>query len=253
MAFKLEVAVVGGSNRGSKSQASGGDLGEKHFFFPLSSRLSSRANRHRPHKGQKMIIDRLSAVRGLLASFLGGAISLPCCPSESNFSSHPSPLPTAKYRVPPPGVPTMYEDNTSVFGDILRGKVPASVYAETNTLLAFRDRTPRAPLHGLVIPKRHIRSVRNLVPDDLNTVVEMKEMALGIIREEQPKAYDEEDYILCFHIAPFNSVDHLHLHVLAPSSSMDYLYRNGKYRNGTIWCTGVDDVIGRLEMGRAAV
>ena len=147
----------------------------------------------------------------------------------------------------------MYEDNTSVFGDILRGKVPASVYAESDTLLGFRDRTPRAPLHGLVIPKRHIRSVRNLAQDDQNTVVEMKEMAVNIIRKEQPKAYDEEDYILCFHIAPFNSVDHLHLHVLAPSSSMDYLYRNGKYRNGMIWCTGVDDVIGRLEMGKSAV
>ena len=29
--------------------------------------------------------------------------------------------------------------------------------------------------------------------------------------------------------------------------------QNGKYRNGTIWCTGVDDVIGRLEMGKSAV
>lgn len=233
-------------------------LGGNVFSFPsplLTDKclvsLSLLAQTATQHKAT-MIIDRLSAVRGLLASFLGGAISLPC-PPESKFACHPSPLPTTKYHVPPPGVPTMYEDNTSVFGDILRGKVPASVYAESDTLLAFRDRTPRAPLHGLVIPKRHIRSVRSLAQDDLNTVVEMKEMALGIIREEQPKAYDEEDYILCFHIAPFNSVDHLHLHVLAPSSSMDYLYRNGKYRNGMIWCTGVDDVIGRLEMGKSAV
>ena len=157
---------------------------------------------------------------------------------------------------PATGVPTMYEDNTSVFGDILRGETSASVYAESDTLLAFRDRWPRAPLHGLGIPKRHIRSVRNLAPgrpDDLNTVVEMKEMALDIIRKEQPKAYEEEDFMLRFHIAPFNSVDHLHLHVLAPSTSMEYIHRHGKYKNGTIWCTGVDDVIGRLKMGKRAV
>ena len=200
-----------------------------------------------------MIIDRLSAVRGLLASFLGAA-SLPSCPGNK-FSCLPHPEATAAYRTPPPGVPTdyMYEDNTSVFGDILRGELPASVYAESDTLLTFRDRSPRAPLHGLVIPKRYIMGVRNLSPDDLNTVTEMKEMALDVIRKEQPEAYSEEDYTLCFHIAPFNSVDHLHLHVLAPASSMDYIFRYGKYRNGTIWCTGVDDVIGRLKMGQSAV
>ena len=140
-----------------------------------------------------------------------------------------------------------------MFGDILRGEVPASVYAESDTLLTFRDRSPRAPLHGLVIPKRHIRGVRDLSPDDLNTVVEMKQMALSVIKKEQSEAYSEEDYILCFHIAPFNSVDHLHLHVLAPASSMDYIFRYGKYRNGTIWCIAVDDVISRLKMGKSAV
>lgn len=199
-----------------------------------------------------MIIDRLSAVRGLLASFLG-AISLPSCPPESKFSCLPHPEPAATYRVPPLGIPTDYEDNTSVFGDILRGEVPASVYAESDTLLTFRDRSPRAPLHGLVIPKRHIRGVRDLSPNDLNTVVEMKQVALTVIKKEQPEAYSEEDYILCFHIAPFNSVDHLHLHVLAPASSMDYIFRYGKYRNGTIWCIAVDDVISRLKMGKSAV
>ena len=143
-----------------------------------------------------------------------------------------------------------------MFGDILRGELSASVYAESDTLLAFRDRWPRAPLHGLVIPKRFVRSVRNLSPDrtdDLNTVMEMKEMALAIIKEEQPEAFIEEDYMLCFHIAPFNSVDHLHLHVLAPASSMGFIYRHGKYKNRTIWCAGVDDVIGRLEQGGSAV
>ena len=196
-----------------------------------------------------MIIDRLSAVRGLLASFLG-AVSLPSCPPENQFSCLPHPEPTATYRVPPPGVPRTYEDNTSVFGDILRGELPASAYAESETLLTFRDRSPRAPLHGLVIPKRHIRGVRNLMLDDLNTITEM---ALDVIKKEQPEAYSEEDYILRFHIAPFNSVDHLHLHVLAPASQMDYIFRHGKYRNGTIWCTGVDDVISRLKMGKSAV
>ena len=210
----------------------------------------------RPHSClPNMIIDRLSAVRGLLASFLG-AISLPTCPPESRFACLPCPEPTATYRVPPLGVPSDYEDNISVFGDILRGELPASVYAESDALLTFRDRSPRAPLHGLVIPKRFIRGVRDLSPDqpdDLSTVMKMKEMALEVIREEQPDAYNDEDYILCFHIAPFVSVFHLHLHVLAPASSMEYIFRHGKYRNGTIWCTGVDDVIRRLKMGQSAV
>mmetsp|Transcript_14322 Transcript_14322/g.30787 ORF Transcript_14322/g.30787 Transcript_14322/m.30787 type:complete len:197 (-) Transcript_14322:3406-3996(-) len=196
-----------------------------------------------------MIVDRLHCVRGLLASMLAVG-------AENNPSAQPShqplqPTPSVAFHPPPPGV--NYEDNGTVFGNILRGEQPATVYAESDTLLTFRDRTPRAPLHLLVIPKQFIKSIRNVSPDDIDLVASMKEMALDVIEREQPTAYQSDDFVLCFHVPPFNSVDHLHLHVLAPATEMDYIMRYGKYRNGTPWCIYVDDALGRLKIGKSAV
>lgn len=192
-----------------------------------------------------MIIDRLQCVRGLMASLLA------VCAENNKVASPLHPTPAATFHPPPPGVD--YEDNDTVFGSILRGELPAVAYAESEDLLVFRDRWPRALLHGLVIPKKCIKSVRNLSQHDIGLILSMKATALGVIKQEQPTAYQQEDYILCFHIAPFNSVNHLHLHVLAPASEMDYWMRYSKYKSGTLWCTSVDDVIARLKMGKSAV
>jgi diadenosine tetraphosphate (Ap4A) HIT family hydrolase len=155
----------------------------------------------------------------------------------------------ARYHDPPQGV--SYQENPTVFGQILEGKLPCSEIRETETTLTFRDRSPRAPLHALVIPKRCIRSVFELDPThDLELVEEMKKTALETIKVEHPKSFEERDYILCFHVPPFISVGHLHLHVLAPASDMNILYRYGKYRVGTIWCTSLNTVLDLLSEGK---
>mmetsp|Transcript_12756 Transcript_12756/g.31158 ORF Transcript_12756/g.31158 Transcript_12756/m.31158 type:complete len:88 (+) Transcript_12756:423-686(+) len=81
----------------------------------------------------------------------------------------------------------------------------------------------------------------------------MRDMGLKVLEGEEPDAFERGDYALCFHVPPFNSVDHLHLHVLAPLSEMNCAYRYGKYNCGTRWCTSDLDVIGRLKGGDAAV
>eukprot|EP00549_Striatella_unipunctata_P016855 CAMPEP_0118685480 /NCGR_PEP_ID=MMETSP0800-20121206/7270_1 /TAXON_ID=210618 ORGANISM="Striatella unipunctata, Strain CCMP2910" /NCGR_SAMPLE_ID=MMETSP0800 /ASSEMBLY_ACC=CAM_ASM_000638 /LENGTH=189 /DNA_ID=CAMNT_0006582397 /DNA_START=61 /DNA_END=630 /DNA_ORIENTATION=- len=123
-----------------------------------------------------------------------------------------------------------FASNPSVFGGILRGEVPALTLAETDDLLCFMDKTPRAPLHALVIPKRHIPTLNDLTFQDVELVQEMRALGLRVMKERYPHAHQDKDYVLCFHVPPFNSVDHLHLHVLAPASSMTRLMRYGKYR-----------------------
>lgn len=78
-------------------------------------------------------------------------------------------------------------------------------------------------------------------------------MGLDLLQQYQPEALAAEDYILCFHIPPFNSVDHLHLHVLAPASEMNWVYREIKYKCGARWCTSDLEVIERLMAGLPAV
>ena len=163
---------------------------------------------------------------------------------------------TCVYHEPPPAeaaVVDYYSANPSVFGRILNGESPSRDYAETSELLAFRDRSPKAEFHALVIPKRYVPNLYSLTNDDLDLVRDMRRLALDLLEDRVPRARDANDYVLCFHIPPFNSVDHLHLHVLAPTSRMAWIHRYGKYRCGTRWCIEESEVIDRLSRGMAAV
>ena len=162
------------------------------------------------------------------------------------------PRATYTYHEPPPGVAN-YSDNPSVFGKILNGELPSMTYLESKDILAFRAPSPKTKLHALVIPKRYIKSVYSLTPNDVNLVQDMRRMGLELLETQQPKAFVNGDYILCFHIPPFVSVDHLHLFVLAPVSEMSVLYHYGKYSCCLRWCVSDVEVIESLRAGQAAV
>lgn len=155
--------------------------------------------------------------------------------------------PTSSFREPPSKQADFYSDNPTVFGEILRGERPCRVLAETNQLLAFVDRSPRAPLHALVIPKTFIPSVLQLANNAESDALlqDMHDTATRILQEHAPHAYANNDYRLCFHIPPFNSVGHLHLHVLAPLSCMEWYHRNIKYAEDTQWSQSYANVLKR--------
>ena len=158
----------------------------------------------------------------------------------------------AVYHKPPPDVD--YSTNETVFGKILRGESPATVWHETTDLLVFQDIHPRAPTHGLVIPKRFIESVFDLTLADVPLLEEMQSVALATITERHGSdVLSSDDYNLCFHVPPFNSVDHLHLHVLAPQSNMRWYYRWIKYNTAMRWSVSIDTVLERLRQGLPAV
>mmetsp|Transcript_33380 Transcript_33380/g.78749 ORF Transcript_33380/g.78749 Transcript_33380/m.78749 type:complete len:293 (+) Transcript_33380:226-1104(+) len=169
-----------------------------------------------------------------------------------------------------------YDSNPTVFGKLLRGELETTrIIRELNRLLVFEDIKPRAPLHALVIPKQHIPSLFDLdtsrgncassVTSSLAAQTLLEEMNTAgkdLVRERYPQAFDRGDYILCFHLPPFNSVDHLHLHVLAPASSMHWMYRDAKYNVGkrgnsdkkvtgfsVRWCIGMEEVLARIRAG----
>ncbi|KAL7558971.1 hypothetical protein ACA910_006313 [Epithemia clementina (nom. ined.)] len=127
-----------------------------------------------------------------------------------------------------------FDENLTVFGEILRGESPATVLSETEQTLAFLDIHPNAPFHGLVIPKRHVPTILNLQPSDQDLLEEMRNTAHALLQEHQPMAWKTGDYILCFHVPPYNSVDHLHLHVLAPKSKMRWRPRVFQYNTSLV-------------------
>lgn len=101
-----------------------------------------------------------------------------------------------------------------LFCRIVRREIPAQIVHETETVLAFRDIDPKAPLHVLVVPKRHIDSLNAVAGADAATLGELIVAARDIAAAE---GVDENGYRLVINTGAGagQTVWHLHLHVLA--------------------------------------
>jgi len=100
-----------------------------------------------------------------------------------------------------------------LFCRILAGEIPASVIYEDERLVAFNDINPQAPLHALVIPRRHIASLNDLSPDDDGLVGEIVRRAAAIAKE---RGYADRGFRTVFNTnaEAGQTVFHIHLHVL---------------------------------------
>jgi histidine triad (HIT) family protein len=101
-----------------------------------------------------------------------------------------------------------------LFCRIVRREIPASVVYEDDRVLVFNDINPQAPLHALVIPKRHIATLNDVAADDAAIVGEMVRRAASVARE---KGYAERGFRTVFNTnaEAGQTVFHIHLHVLA--------------------------------------
>jgi histidine triad (HIT) family protein len=102
-----------------------------------------------------------------------------------------------------------------LFCGIVAGEVPAEVvYADERTV-AFKDINPQAPVHVLVVPRRHITNASTIEPGDAEDVTALFASALEVARAEGIGSEDR-GYRLIFNIGPdaANSVPHLHLHLV---------------------------------------
>ncbi|KAI0091333.1 HIT-like protein [Irpex rosettiformis] len=139
-----------------------------------------------------------------------------------------------------------------IFCDVSREKGFNVVY-EDEKYVVFKDHRPAAAQHLLVVPRRHIDSVRTLTPEDVPTVKRMAEIGHSILDEMQIPFSNRR---LGFHIPPFYSVKHLHLHVQAtPYKSWlkraKYPVAQGSkgYSKGFGWFVEVEQAIAIVEKG----
>jgi len=100
-----------------------------------------------------------------------------------------------------------------LFCGIVAGRVPAEVVRGDDATLAFRDIDPQAPVHVLVIPRRHIASAATLEPADADVPGQLVEAARAVAEQE---GVLDSGYRLVLNVGDdaLNSVAHLHLHVL---------------------------------------
>ena len=100
-----------------------------------------------------------------------------------------------------------------VFCKIVEKEIPSDIIYEDDNVIAFNDLDPQAPIHFLVIPKKHIESIAKLEESDLKI---LDSIFLTIKKIASEKGLDENGYRVVTNIGEDGgqSVPHLHFHVL---------------------------------------
>ena len=101
-----------------------------------------------------------------------------------------------------------------LFCKIVSGDIPASIVREDEELVAFNDINPQAPLHALIIPRRHIPTLNDLGAADDGLVGRMVRFAATIAADGGYGARGYRTVFNCNREAG-QSVFHIHLHLLA--------------------------------------
>lgn len=100
-----------------------------------------------------------------------------------------------------------------LFLKIINREIPADIVYETDDLLAFRDISPQAPLHVLIIPKQHIRTINDL-GDEHSELVGKLFLAAAEIAQNEGIAEDGYRVVMNCNGAGGQAVYHIHLHLL---------------------------------------
>lgn len=100
-----------------------------------------------------------------------------------------------------------------IFCKIVNKEIAAEMVYEDDKVIAFKDAKPVAPLHLLIIPKKHIPSVNHLSLGDRELIGELFLVAQKMARA---KGVAKTGYRLIFNIGKDagQTIDHLHLHLI---------------------------------------
>ncbi len=100
-----------------------------------------------------------------------------------------------------------------LFCDIIEGKSKANVVYRDDAVAAFNDIAPRAPVHVLIVPCKHIASLLDLTVEDERVIGHIFNVAIKLARERGIAAPGFRIVVNCGNDAG-QSVFHLHYHLL---------------------------------------
>ena len=107
------------------------------------------------------------------------------------------------------------EEPTSdcLFCGIIDSRIKGDIVYRDDSVVAFRDILPRAPVHILIVPRKHIATVMDLEPGDLGLMGDIVRVAALLARDEGIAANGFRVVVNCGENAG-QSVFHLHYHLL---------------------------------------
>ncbi|OGP78726.1 MAG: histidine triad nucleotide-binding protein [Deltaproteobacteria bacterium RBG_16_49_23] len=99
------------------------------------------------------------------------------------------------------------------FCQIVRGEKPADIVFQNESVVVFKDIRPHAPVHLLIVPKKHIRSLNDLAEQDQEVLSEMILIARKVAQE---KEISNSGYRIVFNVERGGGqvIFHLHMHLL---------------------------------------
>jgi histidine triad (HIT) family protein len=104
-----------------------------------------------------------------------------------------------------------------LFCKVVAHEIPAQIVFEDDELVAFRDINPQAPMHVLIVPRRHVASLNDLQPCDDPLVGSMFRRAAALAGEQGLAERGFRTVFNCNRDAG-QTVFHIHLHVLGGRS-----------------------------------
>jgi histidine triad (HIT) family protein len=101
-----------------------------------------------------------------------------------------------------------------LFCKIIAGQIPSNIVYRDDTVVAFKDINPQAPLHVLIVPTKHVASLNELSPEDDGLVGSLVRRAAALAKQS---GYHERGYrtVLNTNREAGQTVFHIHLHLLA--------------------------------------
>jgi len=100
-----------------------------------------------------------------------------------------------------------------IFCKIVNGEMSTEFLYENDTIVVFKDINPIAPVHLLIVSKKHIRSINDLEQEDKKIVSEMIMAAKDMAKKE---GITKSGYKLLFNVEKGGGqvIFHLHLHLI---------------------------------------
>ena len=104
--------------------------------------------------------------------------------------------------------------NDCIFCKIIKGEIPSNKVYEDEEILAFKDINPAAPIHILVIPKKHIKSIIEIKEEDQEIIGKIYKKINEIAKEQ---GFDQKGFRVIVNCGEDGGqeVEHLHFHLLA--------------------------------------
>ncbi len=100
-----------------------------------------------------------------------------------------------------------------IFCEIVNKRMKSDIVHEDEELVAFNDINPQAPVHTLIVPRKHIESIHSMKPEDAPLVSKMVLIAQKIA-EKYKLNDDGYRLVVNYGINGGQTVPHLHLHIL---------------------------------------